>query len=357
MVSWEFPPLVVGGLGRHVGMLVPELRRLGHDVRVLTHTLPAPALTQDGLLQQARDGSRELIRAAGPLLTGWQPDLLHGHDWLTASAVQALRERLGVPVVTTLHATESGRQQGYLTTPLQQQIHRIEAGMCRSSNAILVCSDYLAQSARQLFGLPESSLTVIGNGASLQAVPTVARDRNLVSFAGRLVHEKGVQELVKALPLLRADYPDIHAVIAGDGPLLTAQQDRAERYHVADRIRWPGYLADSELAALFASSAVVVVPSLYEPFGLVAVEAQRLGTPVAVSDTGGLRELVRPGRTGVRFQPESPAALAAAVRGLLLDPQHAQRMADAGRRQAETRFSWASVAARTEAVYRRLAAA
>ncbi len=173
----------------------------------------------------------------------------------------------------------------------------------------------------------------------------------MLAFAGRLVHEKGLQELIKALPLLREELPGLRLVVAGTGQQLADQQDRAARYGVADLIDWAGFLDAGRLAELYAAADLVVVPSLYEPFGMVALEAQLAGVPVAVSDTGGLAELVEPGVTGLRFAPESPAAIAAAVREVVADPVATRRRAVAAQHRARRDHGWATVAARTAQVY------
>jgi glycogen(starch) synthase len=140
-------------------------------------------------------------------------------------------------------------------------------------------------------------------------------------------------------------------VVAGTGAQLADQQNRANRYGVADLINWAGFLDAAALTPLFTAADLVVIPSLYEPFGLVALEAQLTGTPVAVSNTGGLAELVEPGVTGVRFEPESPAAIADAVRLLVADPDRARAMAARAQQRARRDYSWAAVAQRTAEVY------
>lgn len=401
MVSWEFPPLVLGGLGRHVGALAPALAELGHDVRVLTRGgTGQPATEQHGSLtiyraeQDSLDitlGSESVLawsqafehsltRAGLRLIDGWQPDVIHAHDWLVAQTAHTLHQVSGVPVVLTMHATEHGRQQGWLGEPVPRAIHSVERWACSDAAAVIACSRFMAGQLRELFGVPAERLTVIPNGAIARparpddraAVHLAGGGNNransnddhggsrvpptapLIAFAGRLVHEKGLQELIKALPLLAPDYPGIRLVVAGTGDQLADQQDRAARYGVADRIHWAGFLGADSTYRLFDSADVVVVPSLYEPFGMVALEAQLAGTPVAVTDTGGLRELVEPGLTGLRFAPANPAAIAAAVRELLANPDEARAMAIAARHRATQDFSWLAVAHRTEAVYRQV---
>ncbi|HEX4729198.1 MAG TPA: glycosyltransferase family 4 protein [Jatrophihabitans sp.] len=388
IVSWEFPPVVVGGLGRHVGELAPALAALGHDVRVLTRGRDRqPSIEQlagvtvyraaaDGLdidlasesvLAWAQAFEHSLVRAGLTALDGWQPQLIHAHDWLVGQTAVTLHQVSGAPLVLTMHATEHGRRQGWLAEPVARAIHSVERWLCGQATLVIACSAFMAGELRMLYGLPADRLRVIGNGVRLpEPEPAVsepavgepawtaewpAGSGPVIAFAGRLVHEKGVQELIKALPLLRPEFPGLRAVIAGTGEQLAAQRDRAERYRVAELISWPGFLDQAGLHRLFRSADVVVVPSVYEPFGLVALEAQLAGTPVAVADTGGLAELVEPGATGVRFDCQDPAALAAAVAGLLRDPAGAARMAATAQQRARTGFSWDEVARQTAAVY------
>ncbi|MDQ1740275.1 MAG: glycogen synthase [Pseudonocardiales bacterium] len=384
-MSWEFPPLVVGGLGRHVGQLARQLAAAGHDVRVLTRG-SGPAAEQqqldgvtvwraaadevaidfgsESVLAWAQAFEHSLIRAGLRLVSGWRPDVIHAHDWLAAQTAHTLHQVTGSPVVATVHATEHGRQQGWLPEPTPRAIHSVERWLCRDAAAVITCSRFMAAEVSRLFQLDPADVRVIGNGAAPPAesrseveTGVVTADGRtyhgepLLAFAGRLVHEKGLQELIKALPLLRQELPGLRLVVAGAGQQLAAQRDRAARYGVSDLIDWAGFLDAAELAGLLAAADLVVVPSLYEPFGMVALEAQLAGTPVAVSDTGGLAELVEPGVTGTRFLPESPAAIAAAVRQVLADPIDARQMAARAQRRAREEFGWDTVARRTAEVY------
>ena len=386
IVSWEFPPLVVGGLGRHVGQLTRQLAAQGHDVRVLTRgTGPAPEQQQfegatvwraaaDGLaidfgsesvLAWAQAFEHSLVRAGLQAVSGWRPDVIHAHDWLVAQTARTLRQVTGSPVVVTVHATEHGRQQGWLTEPLPRAIHSVERWLCREAASVIACSRFMAAEVSELFQLDPAGIQVIGNGAAppqradcrpdveTSAGRTVRayQGEPLLVFAGRLVHEKGLQELIKALRLLREELPGVRLVVAGVGQQLADQQDRAARYGVSDLIDWAGFLDEADLAGLLAAADLVVVPSLYEPFGMVALEAQLAGTPVAVSDTGGLAELADGGRAGLLFAPQSPAAIAAAVRQVVADPEGARQRAARAQRRAREEFGWAAIARRTAEVY------
>lgn len=376
---------MVGGLGRHVGHLARQLAALGHDVRVLTRgDRPEPEQQRyegvtvwraaadelaidfgsESVLAWTQAFEHSLTRAGLSLVSGWRPEVIHAHDWLVAQTARTLRQVTGSPVVVTVHGTEHGRQQGWLAEPVPRAIHSVERWLCREASAVIACSRFMASQVAELFQLELDEIRVIGNGAdpapaaeseSQSQVETVEsakhRGRPLLVFAGRLVHEKGLQELIKALPLLRSELPQLRLVVAGAGQQLAAQQDRAARHGVSDLIHWAGFLDAAALAGLLAAADLVVVPSLYEPFGMVALEAQLAGAPVAVSDTGGLAELVEPGRTGLRFTPQDPAAIAAAVRDVVADPAAARRRAAAARRRAREEFDWAAVASRTAEVY------
>lgn len=386
IVSWEYPPLVVGGLGRHVADLAQALSDRGDEVVVLTRG-SGPTATDEtsGGVRVVRAASDEiavdfttesvlawsaifehsLVRAGLGLVHGWQPDVIHAHDWLVAQTSRTLSVQTAAPVVATIHATEYGRQQGWLPLALQRGIHSIERWLCRSAAAVITCSHFMADQVSELFSLDPATVQVIGNGidpAVWVPDPTLAEHFRsqfavgsgpLVAFAGRFVHEKGIQELIKAIPLLTAEHPDIRLVLAGTGHDLEEQRDRARRYGVEDRIFWPGFLDDHQLAALFGAADVVVVPSLYEPFGLVALEAQATGVPVAVSSTGGLCDLVQQGVTGQLFAPQSPAAIAEAVRSLLDDPARTAAMVTAARERAVAEYSWPQVAEAVARVYER----
>ena len=208
-----------------------------------------------------------LTRAGLQLVAGWQPDVIHAHDWLVAQTAHTLRQVTGSPVVVTVHATEHGRQQGWLAEPVARAIHSAERWLCRDATAVITCSRFMAGEVGRLFQLAPDRIRVIGNGADLEPPDTPARDsrpagdartpdtslpdarparrypgRPLLVFAGRLVHEKGLQELIKALPLLRDELPGLRLVVAGTGQQLADQQDRAARYGVADLIDWAGFL-------------------------------------------------------------------------------------------------------------------
>ncbi|MBQ0897533.1 glycosyltransferase family 4 protein [Micromonospora sp. U56] len=383
ILSWEYPPVLVGGLGRHVHALSVALAAAGHEVTVVTrHAEGAP-------LEEYADGVR-VLRAAEdpvtfPLATGsllaWTMafnhtltrtalraaesgdyDVVHAHDWLVAHTAITLAEHLDLPLVTTIHATEAGRHQGWLPEEMNRTIHGVEHWLSNASARVIACSGYMRDQVTRLFEVPAGRVDVVPNGVDDRAwharprAVASARARfaghgPLVGYAGRLVYEKGVQHLVHAAPHLRRRHPGLRVVIAGDGPYREELVDQTRRLDLGDTVRFAGFMDATQLPAVLAATDATVVPSLYEPFGMVALEAAAAGAPLAVASTGGLAEIVEPGVTGVTFPHSDPDALAGAVDQLLADEVFARRVARRARTMVSRRYGWATIAARTADSY------
>ena len=383
MLTWEYPPTVVGGLGRHVGALARELSAAGHDVRVVTRGTQSQvvderrdgvwvrrasldpidvAFTTETLLAWSQAAEHSLTRAALRLVDQWQPDVVHAHDWLVTQTAVTVAAVTAAPIVATIHAMETGRHQGWLPAALNRGIHSIERWLAHQSTLVITCSHFMQDEATRLFELPAEQVHVVHNGidvAGWQSPPTARRrvrarfagEGPLIVFAGRLVHEKGVQVALAALPSITRRHPGARLIIAGTGPYEQTLRDQARRARLGRSVQWAGFVPDDDLRALLAAADVVVVPSLYEPFGLIALEAAAAGAPLAVSDTGGLRDLVEPGVTGARFAPDDPKALSTAIGGLLDHRVLARRMARAAARRVDADFSWPAIAADTAKIY------
>ncbi|GAA4928182.1 glycosyltransferase family 4 protein [Actinoplanes utahensis] len=380
MLSWEYPPLLVGGLGRHVHALATTLARAGHEVTVVTRHTPGALLeeysegvrvvrapddppafpvTGGDLLAWAVAFNHTLTRAALRACRTGGFDVVHAHDWLVAHTAMTVRDHLDVPLVATIHATESGRHQGHLPHPHNRTIDDIERWLADQADRVIVCSDYMKREITRLFGVPADRVDVVYNGvdtlrwrarprAVAAARTRYAGDGPLISYAGRLVYEKGVQLLLAALPALRDRFPGLRVVIAGDGPYRAELEALAAG---APEVSFAGFLGGHELTALMGASDCYVVPSIYEPFGMVALEASAAGTPVAVAATGGLAEIVDHGVTGVTFPPGDPYALAEAVDSVLADRDYARSLALRARDRVRDDFNWPAIAAGTATVY------
>ena len=385
LLSWEWPPVLYGGLGRHVHALAHALADAGHEVTVVTQhsegcpydetvagvrvvRVPEdpPLVPRVDLLTWVLAFNHTLARAALRVGAAERPDVVHAHDWVVAHAGAAVRDGLGVPLVATIHATEAGRHQGWLPGPENRAIHSIEWWLTAGARRVIACSAHMKWEVTQLFAVPEESADVVVNGLDPRAwlvdAERVAAARAeyapepgspLVVFTGRLEYEKGVHHLLEAVPRLRERHPGVRVAISGRGTYSTELRDLAARLRLGDAVRFTGYLDESSLRALAAAADVAVVPSIYEPFGMVALEAAALGTALVVGDTGGLREVVTHGETGLRFPPGDVAALAEAVARLLGDVGLRERLVAAARGMVERDHAWAGVAAQTVAVYER----
>lgn len=383
LLTWEYPPLVVGGLGRHVEALARELAAGRHHVRVVTRGEASTSSTEErdgvvihraatdplaidftteSLLAWAQANEHSLLRAALPLVRDWHPDVVHAHDWLVGQTAITVAEATGASLVTTIHGTEAGRHQGRLPQPLNRAIHSVERWLTGRSAAVITCSAAMRAEVLNLFELPGERVTVIGNGidaprwrpsaaARRAARARLGEDGPLLVFAGRLVHEKGVQTLLDALPALRDMHPGLRLAVAGTGPYEAALRRRARQRRVARTVRWLGFVAEAELAAVLGAADLVVLPSTYEPFGIVALEAAVAGAPLVVAETGGLADLVAAGVPAASFPPGDAAELSTAVAKLLADPDDTRRDADRAARVVRRNYSWEAVARRTAQTY------
>lgn len=381
LVSWEYPPVVVGGLGRHVGALATHLADAGHEVVVLTRqptgtdasTHPTTDTVVDGVrvLRVAEDPphlefvrdlvawtlgiGHAMLRAATVLLRDWHPDVVHAHDWLVAHAAIGLRELTGVPLVATIHATEAGRHGGWLSAPLNQQVHSVEWWLANAADAVVTCSHAMREEVAGLFDVDPEGITVLHNG--IDASPWAGGTDPaggapvLVTF-GRLEWEKGIQDVIAALPAIRRAHPGTRLMVAGTGSHAGWLADRAREARVRRAVVMLGHVADDRLVSLLSSASAVVLPSRYEPFGIVALEAAAAGAPLVASRAGGLGEVVLDGVTGLSFDPGDVAGCVRAVTAALDDPVAARYRADVARDRLATDFAWPAIAADTVALYR-----
>jgi glycosyltransferase involved in cell wall biosynthesis len=389
MLSWEYPPYVVGGLGRHVAELTPALARQGLDVHVVTPTAKkdeARVTVEDGVTVHrvfaplwGAETSEIYDRAVE---TNWiienyaqqaretygQFDLIHVHDWLTSFAGIALKQTWHSPLVATIHATERGRCRGHLISQLQWSIDRAEHDLIREAWQVIVCSHYMYNEIQYLFQAPASKLDVVPNAVNLADLRNGHNQAQLAAFQAkyaqpgdlivftisRLVYEKGVHQLVQAAPRILAECPQARILIAGRGPEAEHLKQQAAALGVSDRVNFIGFISDEDRNGLFKTAACAVFPSLYEPFGIVALEAMALMCPVVVSDVGGFSEMVKHAETGVTVYANDADSIAWGILHTLNHPDWARNYALNARRSIDLLFNWPRIARLTIDVYRRV---
>jgi glycogen(starch) synthase len=388
ILSWEYPPLIEGGLARHVRKLSEAMVERDVEVHVLTRggeESPAQELANGVVVHRIREPKRptdlgefvtwvermnsDMLAAGVELGDRYEFDLVHGHDWLVANACDHLAKRFEAPLVTTIHATEYGRHQGWVDKHPQTYIHGVERWIVNRSQRVIACSHYMREQIVDIFGVAEKRISVIPNGidpddllaqspAELERLRSefAAPEEKLVLLIGRLVYEKGFQLALEAMPRLIDAVPGTRFLVAGSGTHEAELHRQAEELGLMEHGTFLGWIGDDVLHSLYRIADLTVVPSIYEPFGLVALEAMASGCPCIVADTGGLREVVVHEEGGLRFRADDPEALAEVAIRVLSDDELGQRLiADAY--EHVRRFDWADVAEQTVAVYSDLAGA
>ena len=380
LLSWEYPPLIEGGLARHVRKLAEGLAARGIEVNVLARGLeesPGEEEMDGVVVHRVREPKRprelgefvtwiehmnaDMLAAGVEVGDRFDFDLVHGHDWLVASAGDHLAKRFRCPLVVTIHATEYGRHQGWVDSHPQSYIHGVERWMANRCEQLITCSAYMREHVADIYGLEEDRVAVVANGidpselvpvddlASLRASFAQPHEK-LVLLVGRLVYEKGFQLALEALPRLIERVPGTRFIVAGSG---TAEEDlrrQASELGLDAHGTFVGWIGDDVLHSLYRIADLTVVPSIYEPFGLVALEAMASGSPCLVSDTGGLREVVPNEDVGLRFRSRDPDSLGQMAERLLTDSRLRDRLVAEASEHVLT-FDWADVARQVQEIY------
>lgn len=383
ILSWEYPPKVVGGIARHVHDLAIALVKKGIEVDVVTcgaqgtmefevdegvnvHRVSMNNPAAPDFLTWVMQLNLNLIEQANRLnLNGAKYDLIHAHDWLVAYAGKNLKHSWHIPLISTIHATEYGRNNG-LHNDLQRYISNVEWWLGYESWRIIACSRYMEDELKRVFQIPGDKLRVIPNGvypAEFQKTtinPSLIRNRysapdeKIIFHVGRIVREKGLGLLLEALPRVLAVEPKVKLVIAGKGPSLDELRHRAYQLGIYNRIFFTGYIDDNTRNALYKCANVAVFPSLYEPFGIVALEGMAAGTAVVVSDTGGMSEIVKHGVNGLKAYTNNVISLADNIIWALQHPDHVEQMKRNAMADIEKIYNWDIIATKTQEVYQQV---
>jgi glycogen(starch) synthase len=380
VLSWEYPPIVEGGLARAVRKLSENLVAQDVEVHVLTrggdhapaeedrhgvivHRVREPSFPRDDLeafLAWVHQMNADMLAAGAELRERFSFDLVHSHDWLVAVAAERLARRMDVPWVVTVHATEHGRHQGWVDKHPQSFIHGVERRMVHRADRVIACSTYMRGHIAEVFGVPEPRVTAIPNGidpedlhAPGDLVALRARyaepHQRLILLAGRLVYEKGFQVALDALPQVIRRVGDVRFLVAGTGTHEAELRAQALRLGLNWHGTFAGWLGDDTLHGLYRIADLCVIPSLYEPFGLVALEAMASGCPCVAADTGRAAR-GRPARRRPALPRPRRRALARTMERVLTEPGLHDRLVAEGLEHV-LRFDWADVAAQTSSLY------
>jgi glycosyltransferase involved in cell wall biosynthesis len=380
MLSWEFPPRSVGGLSQHVFELSRALVAGGIQVELITaggDELPEHEVMEGigvwrvnpyhgGNERDFIDWVQRLnfaLLEQGAVLSNREGkyDLVHAHDWLVTYAARGLKHIYNMPLLATIHATEFGRNNG-LYSGEQRYISDIEWLLTYEAWKVICCSKYMEEELKHVFHLPGDKIKIIPNGIRPEAYrpadkkPSLERfhfnhDQKIVFYIGRLVQEKGIQILLEAAPIILERYPQTTFVIAGKGPFEANLKNRARELGLEGKVHFLGYIDDQARNELYHAAAVAIFPSLYEPFGIVALEAMASGTPVVVSSVGGLDEIVEHEIDGLKIYPNDAWSLAEQVCRILGAEDWAASLAEKAYVKAINVYSWEKIARQTAELY------
>jgi glycogen synthase len=408
MFGWEFPPFVSGGLGVACEGLVKGLLELSTEIVLV---LPRPAasstpalrilhvqsderpspparprresrvrlrlrrvrtLLRPYLTEEAYEEEIEMLTAAEPEApTIYGPnlhaevvrfaeeaariaaresfDVIHAHDWMTFMAGMRAKRASGKPLVLHVHATEfdrsGGGENGFVTA--------IERAGAAAADRVVAVSAYTADVLASRYGVPRERLRVVHNAIDPRepsARWTVAETDPLVLFAGRITWQKGPDYFVDAAARVSAEMPGVKFAVAGSGDRMRAMMQRVADRGLEERFLFTGFLPPDDLDRLYARADVYVMPSVSEPFGLTALEALQHGTPVIVSRSAGVSEVVR---NVLRVRFGDVEDLASKILSVLLFPPLRHALSLRGRADVE-RLSWRESAWRCLTVYREL---
>jgi alpha-maltose-1-phosphate synthase len=394
LLTNEYPPHIYGGAGVHVDYLSRELAKLlevevrcfgeqdsgQSGLRVRGFGMGMPAMECPKPLQSPLGASRRCVDFNG---AGIDADLVHCHTWYTHLGGIMAKLNYGIPLVITVHSLEPLRpwKREQLGGGYDFSLW-VEKTALEMADAVIAVSEETKRDVLSLFDVKEERIRVIHNGIDLAEYkptddPGVLRalgvdpERPYILFVGRITRQKGIVHLVRAIRHLDPGFQVVLCAGAPDTPEIAAemQQAVAAARERRGEILWiEKMVSRPEAIALYSGASVFVCPSIYEPFGIINLEAMACGTPVVASAVGGIKEVVVDGETGflvpLQQMKESPfeatepeafaADLAAKINLLMADPSLARKMGEAGRRRAEEMFGWDAIAKKTERLYREL---
>jgi glycogen(starch) synthase len=382
MLSWEYPPRIIGGLSRHVEGLSRALALMGHEVHVTTLDFP-------GAAHEEEVGSLHIHRVPvdlpAPTFHTWvllfnhffekkvgqlakefgAPDVLHIHDWLTVPSGVAAKHLLRAPLVMTFHSTEASRSS-HSPSPESAMVEGLEWWGSFEAARVIAVSAWMKTEVASSFKTPPGKVTEIPNAVDPHKFEVEVDSRavrqkwkindgeRLITAVGRLTAQKGFDDLIRAYASIKRSIPASRLLVVGDGYMRGDLESLAGREHVRDNTTFAGFISEEDLVGILKSSDVVVVPSKFEPFGIIALEAMAAGAPVVVSKVGGLAEIVDDSVDGLEVEPNNPAAIAEATVRVLSDGALASRLAENGREKAKA-YSWESAAKKTLETYQEAA--
>jgi glycogen synthase len=379
MLSWEYPPRVIGGISPHIFFLSKHLAK--QDVKVYVVTCDFPGAPSHEVIDDVEVYRIDSYKNPSPDFASWvylmnmnmqretaaltrkisnKIDIFHAHDWLVANAGIGLKHVFRKPLLVTMHSTEMGRRDGLHTTT-EKMIHETEAWLTYEAWKVVCCSDYMIGHVKYAFGLPSDKLVMVPNGVNILNYDSdydraefrrkfALPEEKIVLFVGRLVYEKGIHVLINAVPKILSKV-NAKFIIVGSGYMKEQLLNIVRSMGLEHKVLFEGFMDQETLLKLQRTADVSVVPSLFEPFGIVALEAMAARSPVVASDTGGLSEIIEHDVTGVKSYPNNPESLAWGITKILQDDSFAEYVRENAYRRAQEKFDWDKIAQQTKQIY------
>lgn len=382
MLSWEFPPRIIGGIAPHVYFLSKSLVKQGVKVHVVTCDFPDTPTYEvvDGIEVHRIDSYRNPSpdfpswvylmninmqkEAARLMRENGNIDIIHAHDWLVANAGIGLKHVFRKPLLVTMHSTEIGRRET-LHSATEKMIHETEGWLNFEAWRVICCSYYMVYHVKTIFGLPNDKIDMIPNGVDTETYDIIEDDlsafrakfalpeEKIILYVGRLVYEKGIHVLINAVPKVLSK-ANAKFIIVGSGYMKEQLLTIVRGMGLEHKVLFQGFMDEKSLLRLQKCADVSVVPSLFEPFGIVALEAMAAKSPVVVSDTGGMSEIVEHDVSGVKVYPDNPDSLAWGINRILLDDGYMRRIKENAYRVAQDKYGWDKIAQQTKSTYERI---
>ena len=381
MLTWEYPPRVVGGIAKVVYDLSRTLIKDGHDVTVVTykegdvpyfeddkgvkvHRVDNYMINPNNFIDWIMQLNFNLIAKANEIIAEeGKFDVIHAHDWLVAYAAKTLKNSYNIPIVSTIHATEAGRTSG-IHNDQQRYLNDTEWMLTYESSEVIVNSNYMKGELQRLFGLPYEKINVVPNGVNLNLFNGIERDYNfrrkyamdnekIILFMGRLVYEKGIQHLIAAMPKILNGYRDSKLVVCGKGAMIDELKAQANAMGIGNKVYFAGYMNGKDVQKMYKAADIAVFPSTYEPFGIVALEAMLSENPVVVSDIGGLNEIVEHRENGMKSYAGNANSIADSILELLYDHKLCADITKKAKNKVRNNYNWSKIAQDTHFTYQK----
>jgi glycosyltransferase involved in cell wall biosynthesis len=379
MLSWEYPPRVIGGISPHIYFLSKHLAK--QDVKVYVVTCDFPGAPAHEVIDDVEVYRIDSYKNPSPDFATWvylmnmnmqretaaltrkiadKIDVFHAHDWLVANAGIGLKHVFRKPLLVTMHSTELGRRDG-LHTATEKMIHETEAWLTYEAWKVICCSDYMISHVKYAYGLPSDKLVMVPNGVNIHNYDSdgdlkdirskfALPEEKIVLFVGRLVYEKGIHVLINAVPKILSKV-NAKFIIVGSGYMKEQLLNIVRSMGLEHKVLFEGFMDEPTLLKLQRCADVSVVPSLFEPFGIVALEAMAARSPVVASDTGGLSEIIEHDVTGVKVYPNNPDSLAWGISKVLLDANYAKYISENAYKRVQEKYDWDKIARQTKSIY------